>query len=52
MRRPESLTLDTRQCDMEKKNSTCLAHDQSFLNLPQNVFRPEKLNNMMIILIH
>jgi hypothetical protein len=31
---------------------TCLALDQSFLNLPQNVFRPEKLDNMMIIHIH
>jgi hypothetical protein len=29
---------------------TCLAPYQSFLNLPQNVFRPEKLNNMKIIL--
>jgi hypothetical protein len=32
--------------------STCLAPDQPFLNLPQNVFRPEKLNIMKIILIH
>jgi hypothetical protein len=32
--------------------STCLAPDQSFLNLPQNVFRPEKLNNIMIILVN
>ena len=32
--------------------STCLAPDQSFLNLPQNVFRPEKLNNMKVIHIH
>jgi len=31
---------------------TCLAPDQSFLNLPQNVFRPGKLNNMMVIRIH
>jgi mRNA-degrading endonuclease RelE of RelBE toxin-antitoxin system len=31
---------------------TCLAPDQSFLNLPQNVFRPGKLNNMVVILIH
>ena len=31
---------------------TCLAPDQSFLNLPQNVFRPEKLNNVTIIHIH
>jgi len=37
---------------MSKNNGTCLAPDQSFLNLPQNVFRPEKLNNMRIILIH
>jgi hypothetical protein len=33
-------------------NGTCLAPDQSFLNLPQNVFRPEKLNNMSIILFY
>ena len=31
---------------------TCLAPYQSFPNLPQNVFRPEKLNNMNAILIH
>ena len=36
----------------EKVSGTCLAPDQSFLNLPQNVFRPEKLNNMKIIHIH
>ena len=31
---------------------TCLAPDHSILNLPQNVFRPEKLNNMSIILFY
>jgi len=36
----------------EKKNRTCLAPDQSFQNLPLNAFRPEKLNNRIIILVH
>ena len=31
---------------------TCLAPDQSFQNLPLNAFRPEKLNNRIIILVH
>ena len=38
--------------ELHINNGTCLAPYQSFLNLPQNVFRPEKLNNMRIILIH
>jgi hypothetical protein len=37
---------------IQKVIRTCLAPDQSFPNLPQNVFRPKKLNNMMLILDH
>jgi hypothetical protein len=43
--------LGTTEVIPDYSTGTCLAPYQSFLNLQQNVFRPEKLNNAMLILI-